>query len=198
MPSRGCLGTVRELRMKTGKTRWRCLAALPVVLLLTGAPAAAQGRGAPLHVMRSTTIEGPLLVMAADAAVPGEAYVDDVRIRVAIEDGVRVYQAFHQGVTRTLHVGLDAALRYVAFDPGRNRFEMLSNGLRVELEDDGLLDDIVSAVDGIGGKAYPMLGFAIVQLSPQADPLDAADAIDALPGVTDVRLMLWGAIRVPN
>ena len=75
---------------------------------------------------------------------------------------------------------------------------MLSNGLRVELEDDGLLDDIVSAVDGIGGKMYPKLGFAIVQLSPRADPLDAADAIDALPGVTDVRLMLWGAIRVPN
>ena len=184
--------------MKICKTRWRCLAALPVVLLLTGAPAAAQGRGVPLHVMRSTTIEGPLLVMAADAAAPGEAYVGDVRIRVAIEDGVRVYQAFHRGVTRTLHVGLDAALRYVAFDPGRNRFEMLSNGLRVELEDDGLLDGIVSAVDGIGGKMYPKLGFAIVQLSPRADPLDAADAIDALPGVTDVRLMLWGAIRVPN
>ena len=184
--------------MKTGKTRWRCLAALPVMLLLTGAHAAAQGRDAPLHVMRSATLEGPLLVMAADAAAPAEAYVDDVRIRVAIEDGIRVYQAFHRGVTRTLHVGLDAALRHVAFDPGRNRFEMLSNGLRVELEDYGLLDDIVSAIDGTSGKAYPMLGFAIVQLPPRADPVATAGAIEALPGVMDVRLMLWEPIRVPN
>ena len=184
--------------MKTGKTRWRCLAALAAMLLLTDAHAAAQGRDAPLHVIRSATLEGPLLVMAADAAAPGEAYVDGVRIRVAIEDGVRVYRAFHRGVTRTLQVGPDAALRYVAFDPGRNRFELLSPDLRVELADYGLLDDIVSAVDGAGGKAYPMLGFAIVYLSPQADPLATAGAIEALPGVTDVRLMLWGTIRVPN
>ena len=184
--------------MKVCKTRWRRLAALPVLLLLTGVHADAQGRGAPLHVMRSATLEGPLLVMAAHAAAPGEAYVDGVRIRVALEDGARVYRAFHRGVTRTLHVGLDAALRYVAFDPVRNRFEMLSNGLRVELEDYGLLEDIVSAVDGAGAKPYPMLGFAIVYLSPRADPVDAAGAIEALPGVTDVRLMLWRSIRVPN
>ena len=184
--------------MKMRRTRWRCLAAVSVMLLLAGAHAAAQERAAPLHVTRSAAVEGPLLVMAADAAAPGEAYVDDVRIRVAIEDGVRVYQAFHQGVTRTLHVGLDAAPRYVAFDPGRNRFELLSPGLRVELEDYGLLGDIVSAVDGAGGKAYPMLGFAIVHLSPQADPVDAADAIRNQAGVADVRLMLRGAIHVPN
>ena len=181
------------------KARRRCLAALPaMLLLLAGAHAAAQGPGAPLHVMRSATLERPLLVMSNDASAPGEVYVDDVRIRVAVEDGFRVYQAFHNGITRTLHVALDAALRYVAFDPERNRFELLSNGLRVEMEDYGLLDQIVAAVDGIGGKAYPMLGFAIVQLFPDANPVDAADAIEAMPGVTDVRLMLRGTIRVPN
>ena len=168
------------------------------MLLLTGVHAAAQGRGTPLHVMRSATLEQPLLVMATDASTPGEVYVDDVRIRVTIEDGTRVYQAFHQGVTRTLHVALDASLRYVAFDPERNRFEMLSPGLRVELDDYGLLDQIVAAAGGIGSKAYPMLGFAIVHLSPQANPVDAANAVEALPGATDVRLMLRGTIRVPN
>ena len=183
--------------MKMCRTRWRYLAAVAVMLLLTGVHVAAQDHGAPLHVTRSATLEGPLLVMAANAA-PAEAYVDDVRIRVAVEDGVRVYQAFHQGVTRTLHIGLDAAPRYVAFDPARNRFELLSPGLRVELEDYGLLEDIVSAVDGAGGKAYPLLGFAIVHLSPLSNPVDAADAIRNQAGVTDVRLMLRGTIYVPN
>ena len=79
------------------KARRRSLvAALPVMLLfLAGVHAAAQGQDAPLHVMRSATLERPLLVMSTDAAAPGEVYVDDIRIRVAIEDGTRVYQAFH-------------------------------------------------------------------------------------------------------
>ena len=128
-------------KMKACKARRRWPEALPVMLLfLTGAHAAAQGLDAPLHVMRSATLERPLLVMSTGASAPGEVYVDDVRIRVAIEDGNRVYQTFHKGITRTLHVPLDASLRYVAFDSERNRFELLSPGLRVELEDDGLLD----------------------------------------------------------
>ena len=194
-------GEAAPARAQTTETtiRRRCLAALPVMLLfLAGAHAAAQGHDAPLHVMRSATLERPLLVMSTDASAPGEVYVDDVRIRVAIEDGARVYRVFHRGITRTLHVALDASRRYVAFDPERNRFELLSNGLRVELEDYGLLDQIVAAVDGTGGKAYPMLGFAIVQLSPQANPVDAVHAIESLPGVVDVRLMAEGPHRVPR
>ena len=181
------------------KARRQCLGALPAMLLfLAGAHAAAQGHDAPLQVMHSATLERPLLVMSNDASAPGEVYVDDVRIRVAVEDDFRVYQAFHNGITRSLYVALDAALRYVAFDPERNRFELLSPGLRVELEDYALLDRIVEAAGGIGGKAYPMLGFAIVQLSPDANPVDAIDAIEGLPGVIDVRLMTEGPRRVPQ
>ena len=190
---------MKPATMKVCKARRRSLAALPVMLLfLAGAHAAAQGQDAPLQVMRAATLERALLVMATDASAPGEVYVDDVRIRVAIEDGARVYQAFHQGITRTLYIALDASLRYVAFDPERNRFEMLSNSLRVELENDGLLDEIVAAADGTGGKAYPMLGFAIVHLSRQDNPVDAIRTIEALPGVIDVRLMTEGPRRVPR
>lgn len=181
-------------------TAWRrCPGLLPVILLFVAAThAAAQAQGTPLHVMRSATLEQPLLVMSTDANAPGEVYVNDVRIRVAIEDDLHVYRVFHKGITRTLHVPLDAPLRYVAFDAKRNRFELLSPSLRVELEDYGQLDQIIAAADGIGGKAYPMLGFAIVQLSPQANPVDAAHAIEALPSVMDVRLMVRGMPRVPR
>ena len=179
-------------------TRWRRLGALPALLLFLALPVAAQPQDAPLRVMRSATLERPLLIMSTGAATPGEVYVDNVRIRVATEDGARVYRVFHKGVTRTLHVALDAAPRYVAFDPERNRFDLLSHSLRVELQDDALLDQIVAAVDGTGGKAYPMLGFAIVRLPPHANPVDAARAIDALPGVTDVRLRVRGTPRVPR
>ena len=169
-----------------------------MLLFLALAHTVAQAQGAPLRVMRSATLERPLLVMSTDAAAPGEVYVDDVRIRVAIEDGARVYQAFHRGITRTLHVAPDASLRYVAFDPERKRFELLSPGLRVELADYGLLEQIVAAAGGTGGKAYPMLGFAIVRLSPQANPVDAIHTIEGIPGVIDVRLITEGPRRVPR
>jgi hypothetical protein len=186
-------------KMNVRKAHRRCLVALPAILLLLAvARVPAQGYDVPLHVMRSATLGRPLLVMSTDTSAPSEAYVDGVRIRVAVEDDFRVYRVFHKGVTRALHVPLDAARRYSAFDPERGRFEMLSPGLRVDLEDYDLLDEIVAAVGGTGGKAYPMLGFAIVQLSPQANPVDVTEAIEALPGVTDVRLMLRGPIRVPN
>ena len=185
--------------MNVHKVRRSGLAALPIALLfLAGVHATVQTEYAPLHVMRSATIDRPLLVMSTAARAPDELYVDDVRIRVAIEDGARVYRVFHRGVTRTLHVALDAAPRYVAFDPRGNRFELLSHGLRVEMEDYGQIDQIVAAIGGTGGKAYPMLEFAIVQLPPQANPVDAARVVEALPGVTDVRLIVKGKPRVPR
>ena len=185
--------------MTVRKAPRQCLGALSAALLfLAGTHTAAQAQNAPLHVMRSATLERPLLVMSTDAAAPGEVYMGDVRIRVAIEGDFRVYRVFHKGTTRTLHVSLDTPLHYVAFDPRRNRFERLSHSLRIELEDDGRLDQIVAAVDGTGGKAYPMLGFAIVQLSPQDNPVAAARALEALPGVLDVRLMVEGPRRVPR
>ena len=175
------------------------MAVLPALLLFLAIPkAVAQRHNAPLQVMRSATLERPLLVISTDTPAPGEAYVDDVRIRVAIEDDFRVYRVFHKGVTRALHVPLDAALRHAAFDPERNRLELLSPALRVELEDYGLLDQIVAVAGGTRGKAYPMLGFAIVQLPPHVNPAEAANAIEALPGVVDAQLMIEGPPRVPR
>ena len=174
------------------------LALLTMLLLLPAAQAVAQGREAPLRVMRAATLERPLLVMPSGASAPGEVYLDGVRIRLAVEGGFRVYEAFHAGVTRTLYVPLDAALRYVAFDPARNRFEQLLPALRVELEDVDLLDEVIAAAGGTGGKAYPALGFAIVHLPPQTNPVVAADALDAVPDALDVRLIIRGRIRVPN
>ena len=165
---------------------------------MVAAQAAGQGREAPLQVMRWDSLERPLLVMSTGTSAPGEAYADGVRIRVAVEGDFRVYQAFHKGVTRKLHVSLDAAPRYAAFDTERSRFELLSPSLRVELEDYGLLDEVIAACGGTGGKAYPMLGFAIVHLPAKDNPVDAAAAIESLPGVVDVSLMIEGPPRVPR
>ena len=182
---------------RTRARRWAA-ALLAALLLVSGARTGAQEHNAPLNVVRSTTLDRALLVLPADVSAPGEAIVDYLRLQVAIEDGFLVYRILHGGVTRTLHVALDAPRPYAAFDPERNRFETLSPSVRVELEDYELLDRIIAAVDGVGGKAYPMLGFAIVELALDANPLDAVHVIETLPGVVDVRLMIEGPHRVPR
>ena len=181
------------------RAQWRWPGAVLVMLLLiTATQAVAQGHDAALRVVRWTSLERPVLVMSTGTSMPGEAYVDGVRIRVAVEGGFRVYQAFHDGATRTLHVALDAVPRFAAFDPERNRFELLSPSLRVELEDDALLDDVIAASGAIGAKAYPMLGFAIVQLPSQVNPADAAGVVQSLPGVVDAQVMIERPPRVPR
>ena len=176
----------------------RCLLAVPALLLLLAGARAAQGNDPTLRILRSATLDRPLLVMSTVTPAPSEAYVHGVRIRVSVEGDFRVYQAFHGGVTRTLHVPADIAPRFAAFDPERDRFEMLSPGLRLELEDYDQLDQLRAAVGGTGGKAYPMLGFAIVWLPPDVNPAEAASALQTLPGVLDVRLMIEGPTRVPR
>lgn len=184
------------------EARCQGLRTWPIMLLLLAAiTTGAQAQSAPLQVMRSSTLEQSFLVMPTIADAPGEVYVDDVRIRVDVENNTRIYRVFHRGVTHTLYVALDAPLGYAAYDLNRNRFERLSSGLRVELEDlgdEGLLNRIVAAAGGTGGKAYPMLGFALVHLSPEDNPVNAAQAIEALPGVTDVRLTVRRKPRVPR
>ena len=180
------------------RARRRWPAALFIFLLMVAAQAVGQGREAPLQVMRGDGLDRPLLVMSTGTSAPGEAYADGVRFRVAVEGDFRVYQAFHDGVTRKLHVSLDAAPRYAAFDTERSRFELLSPSLRVELEDYGLLNEVIATCGGTGGKAYPMLGFAIVQLPAQENPVDAANAVESLPGVIDARVMIEGPPRVPR
>ena len=183
--------------MNLGKGR--CLMVLPaMLLLLAGHRAAAQEYDTPLHVMRAAALDRPLLVMATATPTPSEAYVEGVRIRVTLEGDFRVYRASLNGVSRALHVPLDAALRFAAFDPERGRFEMLSPSLRLELEDYDRLEQLVAAVGGTGGKAYPMLGFAIVWLPPDVNPAEASTTVEAMPGVLDVRLMIQGPFRVPR
>ena len=81
--------------------RWQ--GAWPAMLLfLAGTQDAAQGQDAPLHVMRSATLERPCWSWPPTRPRTPEVYVDEVRSRVAIEDGTRVYQAFHRGTTRAL------------------------------------------------------------------------------------------------
>ena len=166
-----------------------------------GAHAAAdEGTGSgdrPPAVVRSATIDGPAYVIAPGAE-SGAAEIGGVLLSVETADGYRVYRASRGGLTRTIRVAQDGPPRHLAYDPKRHRFERLAPSLRVELADDRLLPSVVEAAGGTGGRAFPLLGFAVVHLPPESDPAAALRSVESMPGVVDAKLRIRGARREPR
>lgn len=78
----------------------------------------------------------------------------------------------------------------IVFDPARRTFARLLPSIRVETSDAAQLDRLVTALGATRATFFESLGFAIVQLPPTLDPLDAAARVNALQGrpVATVRL----------
>lgn len=69
-------------------------------------------------------------------------------------------------------------------------FDRLLSSIRVELNDYTQLAHVVDEVNGVVGKAYPQLGYAVIRIKPEVHPLHAVELASNLPGVlaADVRL----------
>ena len=161
-----------------------CRAAMAAAALLLSSVAGAQiDRTGAFALIPAATVEHPLLVLPNGAQATGTAAADGWYLSAAVEDGFRVYRATRGERTQSLRVALSAPPRHVAFNPATGRFATLALTVRVELRDDGDLDRVVEAAGGTGAKAYPMLGFALVHLPAGADPVAAAQAAQAVPGV---------------
>ena len=152
--------------------------------------------GGAAQVLSASSGTGQVLVMPLSADT-GSTVVNGVRIDTAIEGGYRVYRAQHRGRTHTARASLSGPPRHLAFDIERGRFSEVAQTLRVRLTDDALLKGIIAEVGAIGGKAYPALGWALLQLPRQANPAAVAQALRTSPGVVSAEVQLRSAIRVP-
>ncbi|MCY4532790.1 MAG: hypothetical protein OXC84_10750 [Gammaproteobacteria bacterium] len=147
-------------------------------------------------IIQSATIDHPLLVLPRNS-VAGVASVDGWLLSATEQNGFRVYRAARSDRVHTVRVAVSAP-SHVAFNPATSRFERLAQNVRVELRDPGALDRVVEAAGGTGGKAYPLLGFALVHLPAGADPVSAARSIRELPVVVSARLTVRGPRRKPR
>ena len=151
---------------------------------------------AQAQVLSAVSSEGDVLVMPG-APMTAAAIVDGVQLSVAYEGNFRVYRATLNGDTHTARIALDGPTRHMAFDRQRERFRELTPSVIVELRDYARLDEIVESAGALGGKAYPALGFAIVQLPETTNPAEAARALLGHPAVDAARVQLAGPLRVP-
>ncbi len=149
------------------------------------------------QVLPAVSNEGDVFVIPADVSTLQNAVVDGVNLSVTIEGSFRVYRAFVNGQTHSAHIAVDGPQRHMAFDRQQRRFREVLSSLVVELGDFGRLDEIVESAGGLAGKAYPDLGFAVVQLPGSTNPAEAARTLQGHPAVNAARVQLAGPIRVP-
>ena len=188
-------GTGFRARIRGIRLRALSVFAGAVLLSAGGAHAEVEEPGA-FGIVRSATVDHPLLVLPRQSAA-GVASADGWRLSATEEDGFRVYRAMRGDRVRMVRVAASAPSR-VAFNPAAGRFERLAQNVRVELRDPGALDRVVEAAGGTGGKAYPLLGFALVHLPAGADPVEAARSVRELPVVASARLTVRGPRRRPR
>ena len=123
--------------------------------------------------------------------------LEGVKIEVSVDEGLRTYRASYLGRTYTAYADVSGPSTRFAFDPGRRRFQILASTIRVELEDYDVLGQLVQERGAVAGKAYPQLGFALLELPPETDPAEAVEFLDADPRVRDASVQFEPAERRP-
>ncbi len=165
---------------------------------LLSACAYAQASPVP-QVVLADDGQGQVAVMPR-LAVPSahRQAIEGLQVEVGVEGGLLVHRARYQGRTHTAYAQLEGSERHLAFNPQHRRFEEVSSSLLVRLASDHHLETVVEASGAVGGKAYPALGWALLQLRPEANPATVAEMLNSNPLVEDARLILQGDVVVPQ
>ena len=135
--------------------------------------------------------------IAGDPSLSGVSSVAGVDIRVSEDGQLRTYRADYLGRTHTAYANLSGPPVRYAFDTGARRFRIVSPTVLVELDDYDVLDQLVLERGALYTKAYPDLGFALIELPVAADPAEAVEFLDADPRVGDATVLFEPAARRP-
>ena len=165
-----------------------------MVAALSAVPIAAQE---PL--MRTAVVEDrPVLLLPSGvSAFSGVSSLESVHIEVSTDRTLRTYRATYQGRTYTAYADVSGPPKRFAFDLAQRRFQVMASAVRVELFNYDDLDSLVFEQGAVSGKAYPELGFALIQLDPDTDPADVAELLHVDPRVRTANVQFQGPIRRP-
>ena len=169
------------------------IAALVVASAMT-VSVAAQDLGIRTTVVDDDTV---FVLPSGDSPPLGASSLGGVDITVSEVFGVRRYRASIGDRTYTAHVDATGSPRWLVFSPARQRFEALSGTVRVELRDNSTLDRLLLELGAVRGKAYPALGFALIELEPPTNPVDVVDRLSVDPRVIEATLKLEQHEREP-
>ena len=171
---------------------------LCVATLLSGVAMVGTAGAQELAVRTAVIGDDPVFVLPSGDSLPmGESSVEGVNISVSEAAGVLSYRASIGERTYTAHVDAAGPPRWLVFSPARQRFEALSGTVRVELLDNSSLNHLLLELDATHGKAYPALGFALIELDRDTNPVDVVDRLAVDPRVIEASLQFEKVVFRP-
>ena len=163
---------------------------------LTGLGPLASAQELPL---RTTLVDDRTVVMMPmeSPELSGASSLAGVDIRISMNEQLRTYRASYLGRTYTAYADVSGPPTRFAFDTGDRRFRIVSPTILVELDDYDVLGQLVLERGALTARAYPHLGFALIELPVEADPGEAVDFLGVDPRVRDATVLFAPAARRP-
>lgn len=172
------------------------LVAAATLLASIAAAQAPDDEHADLSLRTAPTAKEDVLVLPSSVAAVGRGHHAGIAFDVSTSAGVRSYRATVGGRTAVTHTAVGGPATHLAFERSSGRFRKIASAIRVELDDYANLEERVREVGGLSGKAYPHLGFALIDLPGDVHPADAVNRLNGNAG-TAAKLLFAEPTRRP-
>lgn len=126
--------------------------------------------------------EHDLLVLPDVAEASNSTYqLDDFEIKIEGEGDKVKYEAREKGNSDDPIVHWESVSdepAHLVFDTKQKKFQRLTNKVRVVLNDYSNLENMIEETDAKSGKAYPKLGYAVLELPAKQHPAVFIKAVE--------------------
>ena len=126
---------------------------------------------------------------------------DDFQIKIESENDKVKYEARELGTTDDPIVHWESISEepvHLVFDTKNKRFQRLMNKVRVVLSNYSELETLIEETDAKSGKAYPKLGYAVLELPTEKHPASTVKVLEKRAEVQAAFVMVERPPEVPH
>lgn len=132
-----------------------------------------------------------------DKAAPGSYRVGNTEITVELHEENIKFKATTGNVERVQWVSETDEYGRFVYNEDKKKFERLTHSVRIVMNDYDKLQDLVEDTEAKGGKAFPELGFAIINLPKETHPLKFAEKVETREDVRSASIEVETPRQIP-
>ena len=130
-------------------------------------------------------------------AVPGSYRVGETQITVELDNENIKFTATTGSVERVQWVSETDEYGRFVYNEDKKRFERLTHSVRVVMNDYEKIEDLIEETEAKSGKAFPELGFAIVNLPKEVHPLKFSKQVENREDVKSATIEVESPRQIP-
>ena len=142
-----------------------------------------------------------LVIPAPEEASVSTFELDDFEIEIESKEDKVKYEAREKGTVDEPIVHWEVESDepvHLVFNTKHKKFQRLTNKVRVVLHDYSDLDSLIEETDAESGKAYPKLGYAVLELPTEEHPAEFIKAIESRTEVESAFVVIEQPPEVPH